>query len=116
MKSFLRKNVAPHPLRYDELYTIVTEAEAILNSCPLMPLKSDDISEGAYWTAGHFLIGRPIQAPPAAPPTREKISSLRCWNLVNRLTFELWRQWLGSYLASCSSRAKWIHHLNYNIQ
>ncbi len=29
-------------------------------------------------------------------------------NLVNRLTSELWRLWLGSYLASCSSRAKWI--------
>ena len=67
MKCFLRKNVAPHPLRYDQLYTIVTEAEAILNSRPLMPLKSDDISEGAYLTAGHFLINRPIRAPPAAP-------------------------------------------------
>ena len=35
------------------------------------------------------------------------MSNLRRWNLVSRLTSELWNQWLTSYLASCSQRSKW---------
>jgi len=109
MKLLLRKNVAPHPLRYDELYTLVTEAEAILNSRPLLPLQTDDITDGSYLTPGHFLIGRPLRAPPTtASPPQGKISLLRRWNLVSRLSSDLWKQWLGSYLSSLAVRAKWI--------
>ncbi len=35
MKLLLRKNLKPHSLRYEELYTIVIEAESILNSRPI---------------------------------------------------------------------------------
>ncbi len=108
MKLLLRKNVAPHPLRYDELYTLVTEAEAILNSRPLLPLQTDDITDGSYLTPGHFLIGRPLRAPPTPDSPQGKISLLRRWNLVSRLTSDLWKQWLGSYLSSLAVRAKWI--------
>ncbi len=64
MKLLLRKKVGPHALRWDELYTVLTEAEAILNSRPLAPLHAETATEGAFLTAGHFLIGRPLAAPP----------------------------------------------------
>ncbi len=107
MKTLLRKNLKPHALRYEELYTLLTDIEAILNSRPLAPLHSDDVSERTYLTAGHFLVGRPLKAPPTPRPPTGKISSLRRWNLVSRLTSDLWEQWLGTYLASCSQRSKW---------
>ncbi len=107
MKTLLRKNLKPHSLRYEELYTLLTDIEAILNSRPLAPLHSDDVAEGTYLTAGHFLVGRPLKAAPTPRPPSGKISSLRRWNLVSRLTSDLWTQWLGTYLASCSERAKW---------
>ena len=62
MKVLLRKNLQPHALKYDELYTLLTEVESILNSRPLAPLLSDEATEGSYLTAGHFLIGRPLRA------------------------------------------------------
>jgi len=107
MKTLLRKNLKPHALRYEELYTLLADIEAILNSRPLAPLHSDDIAEGTYLTAGHFLVGRPLRAAPSPQPPTGKISNLRRWNLVSRLTSDLWNQWLGTYLASCSQRSKW---------
>ncbi len=112
MKTLLHKNVAPHPLRFDEIYTLLTEVEAILNSRPLVPLHSDDVTEATCLTPGHYLIGSPIKALPSAADTKNKTSSLKRWNLVQRLTSEIWKQWLGTYLASCAARTKWISLLN----
>ncbi len=72
----------PHALRFEELYTLLTEVEAILNSRPLMPLHCDKTKEGHYLTADHFLIGRPLAAPSTNPPSTRKISNLRGWNLT----------------------------------
>ncbi len=107
MKVLLRENLGPYPLRYDELYTLITEAEAILNSRPLLPLQSDDVTDGSYLTAGHFLIGRPLLAPPSPAAPQGQLRLLRRWNLVTRLMADLWKQWLGSYLSSLAARTKW---------
>ncbi len=107
MKTLLRKIIQPHKLRWDELYTLLAQAESILNSRPIAPLHSEEASEGTYLTAGHFLIGRPLRAPPQPLPPTGKISNLRRWELVSRLLNDLWRQWTATYLASCAQRSKW---------
>ena len=66
MKTLLSKLVAPHHLKYQELETILTEAEAVLNSRPLAPVHSTDAEDPLVLTAGHFIIGRPLKAPPTA--------------------------------------------------
>jgi len=91
MKTQLRKLLTPHALRFDELYTVLTEAEAILNSRPLTPLHSDEMTNGNYLTAEHFLIGRPIKAAPTHdPPTTH---SLRKYRVSNDGTWSHVRQW-----------------------
>ena len=107
MKMLLRKNIKPHPLRFEELYTLLVDAEATINSRPITPLHADDAQEDLCLTAGHFLIGRPLRAPPSPQPSQARLSTLRRWNLTSRLTADLWKQWLSIYLASCDQRAKW---------
>lgn len=107
MKVLLRK-LSPHPLTYDELYTILTEAESILNSTPLTDVNADDVLEDTILTPGHFLIGRPMKALPNTTDTpTSKISSLRRWRLIQRYTQELWERWTKSYLQSLYHRSKW---------
>ena len=57
MKMLLRKMIGPHHLTYEELNTILIEAEATLNSRPLLPAHSTTPDGLDILTAGHFLIG-----------------------------------------------------------
>ncbi len=109
MKIHLRKNLRHQRLRWDELYSILTDAEAMLNSRPLSPLHSDEAEETSFLTAGHFLIGRPIRALPSKLPSTSPLSHLKRWNLVLRLKADLWKRWTASYLSSISQRSKWFH-------
>ena len=55
-KRCLRKVVGRSRLYYDELITVVTEIEAVINSRPLTYLSADDLDEPL--TPSHFLCGR----------------------------------------------------------
>jgi len=45
---------------------------------------------------------------PSKSASTAKISSLRRWNLVERLKTDIWRYWADAYLASCAQRSKWL--------
>ena len=57
-KTSLRHVAGESSLRYDELQTLLTQVEAILNSRPLSPL-SEDPNDPQPLTPAHFLIGAP---------------------------------------------------------
>ncbi len=65
------------------------------------------MTDGSYLTAGHFLIGHLLLAPPSPAAPQGQLRLLRRWNLVTRLMADLWKQWLGSYLSSLAARTKW---------
>ncbi len=95
-------------LTFNELYTILTEAEAILNSRPFIPVISTDADDTLALTPGHFLIGRPLLAPPVHEQDAEiHTSLLKKWNLIQRLKRELWSAWKTRYLQSLTARYKW---------
>ncbi len=106
MKQLLRKHVSTQLLQFDELETLLTEIESILNSCRLCPTESTD-PEVATLTPAHCLIGRSLVAPPDKAPSNQNVTFLRRWQLVQHLTQDLWRVWRQSYLSSLQSRNKW---------
>ena len=59
MKTLYRKLMSPYLHTFHELYTILAEAEAILNSRPLVPINSTDVEDTLALTLGHYLIGLP---------------------------------------------------------
>ena len=68
MKVLLRKTVGECKLKFDELTTLLTEAEAIMNSCPLVPIDSLPDDGVSLLTPGHFLTGAPLVALPFFHP------------------------------------------------
>ena len=100
MKTLLRKLVGNRRLTFEELTTVLTEVEATLNSRPILPVHSTSSNGSDVITAGHFFIGKPLRSLPSV----SKISNLRRWNLVNRLSAELWYQWHTIYPQSLQHR------------
>lgn len=107
MKILLHKIVTPHPLQFHELYTLLTEVEATLNLRPLTPLNTTDVNDQLTLTPGHFLVGRPLLAPPNRPGSQAKISSLHRWQLVQRLAHDFWIAWKTQYLQHFQRRQTW---------
>ncbi len=103
IKTLLLKLVTPHPIKFDELSTMLTKIEAR----PLTPLNSTDVDDQLVLTHGHFIIGRPLAAPPSKPASQAKQSSLRRWHLVQHLTQDLWTAWQSTYLQCLQARQKW---------
>ncbi len=109
MKLLMRKLIQPHHLRTDELSSILVEIEAVLNSRPLTPLESTD-PDNLVLTPGHFLVGRPLVAPPAAPASQANLSTLRRWKLTQRINQDLWHEWKTRYLQGTNGKHAIFNH------
>lgn len=107
MKTLLGSSITNGLLTFEELITLSVEVEAILNSRPLAPLDSISDDTVDVLTPGHFLVGRPLVALPYHHDLDQKVSLLRRWNLVERLTHNLWQRWKTEYLQALQQRPKW---------
>ncbi len=59
-------------MRLDELVNVTSDVEEV------------ETEDELVITPGHFLVQRPLKAPPTSAPSTAKISSLRRWQLVKR--------------------------------
>ncbi|XP_011860045.1 PREDICTED: uncharacterized protein LOC105557408 [Vollenhovia emeryi] len=73
IKFHLRRTIGEAVLTLEELTTLLTQIEAILNSRPLEPL-SDDSEDISALTPGHSLVGSPLNAKPEPSLTDLAIS------------------------------------------
>jgi hypothetical protein len=83
MKFHLRRTLASHLATYEELYTLLTEIEACLNSRPLCSLSSDPHGS-TYLSPGHFLICQPLTQLPSADYTNVKTNRLSRWQIFQQ--------------------------------
>ncbi|XP_024940200.1 uncharacterized protein LOC112494270 [Cephus cinctus] len=74
VKHHLRRVIGEQTLTYEEMATLLTQIEAVLNSRPLCPL-TDDPDDLTALTPGHFLIGNALAIIPE--PSLEEIKTSR---------------------------------------
>lgn len=104
-KTHLLKITKAAILNFEELYTLIVQIEACLNSRPLTPLSSDP-TDLEPLTPGHFLIGGPLLSLPD-PIAQTSMSLVSRWNLVQSMQQQFWTRWSSDYLNELQRRSKW---------
>ncbi|XP_036339944.1 uncharacterized protein LOC118749251 [Rhagoletis pomonella] len=106
MKYQLKRVTHDTTLTFEELYTILKQVEASLNSRPLSAM-SDDPQDFSALTTGHFLVGRPLLAISEPSILDEKVTPVKRWNLLTQMHQSFWRRWSIDYLQQLQNRSKW---------
>ncbi|XP_072936546.1 uncharacterized protein [Epargyreus clarus] len=105
-KFHLRRVLGHCNLTYEELYTVLTQIESILNSRPLSPLSSDP-ADCTPLTPGHFLIGRPLTTLPQPSYKEQSTSRLTRYQRIEQLRQHFWTRWSKEYVSELQQRVKW---------
>lgn len=92
---------------FEEVYTILTQIEAILNSRPLCPLTNDP-SDFNYLTPGHFLIGKSLTAYPEKDLSDIPENRLKFWQQCTKIQQVFWKRWSIDYLNRLQNCPKWL--------
>lgn len=95
----------------EELITVVTGAENLLNSRPLT-YQSANIKDDVPLTPNHFLHGQMGGqfAPESVDTTR--FNPRKRWRKVQELISRVWSRWLREYLPMLNTRPKWTEVVN----
>lgn len=109
VKTCLRKVMGRASLSFEELSSLLAEAESIINSRPLTFVYNDP-EEPQPLTPAYFLIGKRLSSLPPKPfqatnqpssSSREELT--RRWKYRQRLLNEFWSRWKKEYLLELRS-------------
>ena len=92
------------------LMTVFAEAEALVNSRPLIPI-SDDINDLEALTPNHFLLGRASLNLPITVVHNADSCHRKRWRYIQWLAEHFWRRWRREYLPELTRRNKWQRKL-----
>ncbi|XP_055603942.1 uncharacterized protein LOC129752177 [Uranotaenia lowii] len=106
MKYLMKRVVGETRLTYEEMYTFLVQAEAILNSRPLSPY-SDNPNDFCALTPSHFLTGRSSKALPEPSYDDLKVGRLSRWQHIQMMRDHFWKKWSADYLHTLQTRQKW---------
>ncbi|GFY03852.1 uncharacterized protein TNCV_1196321 [Trichonephila clavipes] len=107
LKYHFKRVAGNSKFSYEELLTLITQIEAILNSRLLAPLSSD-VDDLEVLTPAHFLIGRRITAIVEPSLLQCESNHLNVWQRITKSVQTIWKRWSLSYLNSLQQRKKWI--------
>lgn len=105
-KHHIRRIMGNTNLTFEEIGTLFTQVEAILNSRPLCPLSSSP-NDLLFLSPGHFLIGRQLTAMPTQDLLDAKDSNLQRYARVEKLRQHFWQRWQREYISELQLRRKW---------
>lgn len=107
MKFHLRRIIGAKMMEHDQLVTLLTGVEAILNSRPLTPL-SDDPGDMQALTPAHFWNMEPLILPPTFRHINDGDAvGRKLWIERNRILEHFWKRWENEYLTTLQERKKW---------
>lgn len=106
IKTHLYRVIGSQLLTYEELSTVLTEIEAVLNSRPLCVLNEDPYPEPL--TPAHFIMASPLTSLPVAnvPDTRKPLTCRK--KLLDQMVCSFWSRWRIEYLHNLQVRQKWL--------
>ncbi|GFR10933.1 integrase catalytic domain-containing protein [Trichonephila clavata] len=93
-------------MNFEELTTLVTQIEAVLNSRPLSPLSSDP-NDFIPLTPWYFLTGNAILSFSEPSIASDSLFCHSRWKLIQALRNKFWNRWSTEYLSHLQTRAKW---------
>jgi Pao retrotransposon peptidase/Family of unknown function (DUF5641)/Protein of unknown function (DUF1759)/Putative peptidase (DUF1758)/Integrase zinc binding domain len=107
MKHHLKRVMVElkHTFTFEQLYSLLTKIEAILNSRPLTPM-SEDINDLQVLTPGHFLVGRPLIAKPERNYMNSNTDRLNVFERLQQAQQHFWHAWYHDYLHTLQERPK----------
>lgn len=107
VKKHLVRVIGTQNITFEEYATLLAQVEACVNSRPIAPL-TDDPNDLTAITPGHFLIGENFIALPETQSFQnEKIHYLKRWEMVQKMTQDLWKRWHEEYITTLMTRSKW---------
>ena len=102
VKRCLKKTISGARLTYEELLTVITEVEMILNCRPLSYVSGEDIEEPL--TPSHLLCGRRLMSLPDNSESQDLDTDVQPQDLDRRMQHlsnvmnHFWRRWRNEYL------------------
>lgn len=106
VKTHLLRTVGTQIFSYEELLTLVTQVESMLNSRPLTPVSTDPNDLQAL-TPAHFLVTEPLVSLPDRDFSDVPINRLSRWQLLQSMFQHIWSRWSNEYLHTLHQRLKW---------
>ncbi len=97
-----------HMLDDESLRTLLTEAEAIVNSRPLTVDGLSDPASNNPLTPNHILTGKAeVTLGPPGVFQKEDVYCRKRWRRVQHIANEFWSRWRREFLLALQSREKW---------
>ncbi|XP_026471164.1 uncharacterized protein LOC113375440 [Ctenocephalides felis] len=106
MKHHIRRIIGSHCLTFEEYTTLLCQIEAVLNSRPILAL-TDDSTDIAYISPGHFIIGSALTAFPEPFSDASKVKPIKLFKQISSMRDQFWSLWSKQYLNDLQKRNKW---------
>ncbi|GFX99292.1 DUF5641 domain-containing protein [Trichonephila clavipes] len=104
VKFHLKSVLAETILTFEELTTLLTQIEGLLNSRPLSYVNDSDIECISTLTPSHFLTGDVLFSEPEELPSTFNQRDL--WELLQNIKRHFWKKWSSDFLSSLQPRKK----------
>ncbi|XP_030746817.1 uncharacterized protein LOC115875489 [Sitophilus oryzae] len=105
-KYHLKRVLNDQKLTFEELYTVIIQVEACLNSRPITPV-SESADDLEILTPGHFLMGSSPSALPQEDIKGHNPNRLQRYQLLTQFIQSFWKRWQTEYLGNLQQRSKW---------